>query len=62
MSLIDYYIKNNETGLDLSFGSDNMTASVEFNDKIEKNSKNNGQTYFMYNHDDVSKKKGLPLQ
>ena len=34
MSLIDYYIKNNETDFDLPFDSDNMAAGVEFNDEI----------------------------
>ena len=61
MSLIDYHIKNNETGLDLYFGSDNMAAGVEFNDDIEKKLKNQGQTYLMYDHDSVSITKGIPL-
>ena len=39
MPLIDYYIKNNETELDLSFGSDDMAAGVEFNNEVEKNSR-----------------------
>ena len=38
-TLINYCIKNNETGFDLLFGSDNMTAGVEFNDEVGKNSR-----------------------
>ena len=45
MSLIDNYIKNNETGLDLSFWADDMASGVEFNDEIEKN-KNYGKNLF----------------
>ena len=37
MSLIDDYIKNNETGSDLSFGSGEMADGIEFNDEVEKN-------------------------
>ena len=39
MSIGVYYIKNNETGLDLSFGSDIIAAGVQFIDKIEKKSR-----------------------
>ena len=38
MSLIDHYIENNETRLDLTFTSDDMAAGIEFNDEIEINS------------------------
>ena len=60
--IINYYIKNNDTGFDLSFGSDNVAAGVEFNDKIEKKLKNNGKTYFMYTYDNISEMKDIPLQ
>ena len=39
MSIIYYYIKNYDTGLDLSFGSDDMAAGVEFIDTIGQNSR-----------------------
>ena len=38
-----YYIKNNDTEFDLSFGSDDMAAGVKFNDKIEKKLKTHGK-------------------
>ena len=39
-----------------------MTAGVEFNDEVQKKLKNHGKTYSMYNHDNISKMKGIPLQ
>ena len=38
MSIINYYIKNDDTGFDIFLSSDNMAAGVEFKDKIEKKS------------------------
>ena len=61
-SIIDYYIKNNDSGFDLSFGSDNMIAGVEFNDKIENNLKNHEKIHFMHNHDNISEMMGKPFQ
>ena len=62
MSLINDYIKNNETESDLSFGSGEMADGIEFNDEVEKKLKNNGKIYFMYDHGDISEMKGIPLQ
>ena len=45
MSLINDHIKNNETGLDLFFGPDNMAAGVEFNDEIEKTQESWSNSY-----------------
>ena len=62
MSLVDYYIKNNDTEFDLSFGSGNVVIGVEFNDEIKFWLKNNEKKYFMYEHNYISEMKGILLQ
>ena len=62
MSIIDYYIKNNHTRLDISFGSDDMVAGIMFNDKIEKKTQESWKKCYMYNHDNLSEMKFMPFK